>query len=387
MSNAATPSPPISATTYWTDFTNWISANSGEIALAIGAATAIAGLLYVLRSVGHRLIKDRGDAVAWRDIFGRALAKTGTFFILATAAKLVSTQADAPGTLQRLIDILFTVAAAFQAAIWARELVLGLIERRVGEDDSHKTLKSAIGIIRLLITVALFAVAIIVILDNLGVNVTGLVAGLGIGGIAIGLAAKGIFDDLFAALSIIFDKPFRPGDTITFGTMTGTVEQIGLKTTRIRALNGEQVVMSNANLLSGQVQNWAKLRRRRGTLAFGVTYQTTPDMLARIPLEVKEIVEAQPLAKFDRCHATQFAASSIDFELLFHIESPDMGDFMSARQAIMLGMIRTFAELGVEFAYPTQTSFTAAPDGSLIMPYPTEPQPTKPARKPAPRKA
>lgn len=378
MSNPAGPFVPPSAAAYWRDFTGWISDNSGEILLAAGAALLIAGLLYVLRSVGHRLIRDRGDSIEWRDIFGRVLAKTGPFFILAAAIKLVSTQADAPATLQRLIDILFTVAAAFQAAIWARELILGLIERRVGEDDGHKTLKSAIGIIRLLITVALFSIAIIVILDNLGVNVTGLVAGLGIGGIAIGLAAKGIFDDLFAALSIIFDRPFRPGDTITFGGMTGTVEQIGLKTTRIRALNGEQVIMSNANLLNEQVQNWAKLRRRRGVMAFGLIYQTAPEMLARIPLEVKEIVEAQPLATFDRCHATQFAASSIDFELMFHVESPDMADFMAARQAIMLGMVRTFAELGVEFAYPTQTSFTAAPDGTLVMPYPEKATAAKP---------
>jgi small-conductance mechanosensitive channel len=375
MTDAAQPPLPSDVVAYWHELDHWVSDNSGEILLAVGAAAAIAGLLYILRSVGHRLIRDRGDTVEWRDIFGKALSKTGTFFILATAAKLVSTQASAPPTLQRLIDILFTVAAAFQAAIWARELVLGLIERRVGEDDAHKTLKSAIGIIRLLITFALFAVAIIVILDNLGVNVTGLIAGLGIGGIAIGLAAKGIFDDLFAALSIIFDKPFRPGDTITFGTMTGTVEQIGLKTTRIRALNGEQVVMSNANLLNEQVQNWAKLQRRRCVMTFGVIYQTVPETLARIPLEVKEIVEAQPLATFDRCHATLFAASSIDFELVFNVESPDMADFMATRQAIMLGMIRIFAELGIDFAYPTQTNFTAAPDGSMVMPYPQAPVP------------
>jgi small-conductance mechanosensitive channel len=111
-------------------------------------------------------------------------------------------------------------------------------------------------------------------------------------------------------------------------------------------------------------------------MTFGVVYQIPPDILARIPLDLKEIVEAQPLGTFDRCHATTFAASSIDFELVFHTESPDMADFMAVRQAIMLSMIRTFAELGVEFAYPTQTSFTAAPDGTMIMPYP-EVQPVK----------
>jgi small-conductance mechanosensitive channel len=232
------------------------------------------------------------------------------------------------------------------------------------------------GVIRVLVSVALFALAIIVILDNLGVNVTALVAGLGIGGIAIGLAAQGIFSDLFAALAIIFDKPFRRGDTITFGTTTATVQEIGLKTTRLKSMTGEEVVMGNAKLLDLPIQNWALLERRRNVMNFGVIYQTDPDIIARIPLAAKEIVEAQPLGTFDRCHAFQFAPSSIDFELVFHTESPDMADFMSVRQAIMLGLMRTFAELGVEFAYPTQTSFTAGPDGKAIMPYP-EVQPVK----------
>ena len=129
---------------------------------------------------------------------------------------------------------MFVISAAFQAAVWARELVLGYVEHRVGADEQHSTLGSAVGIIRLLVTVALFAIAIILILDNVGVNVTGLIAGLGIGGIAIGLAAQGIFSDLFAALSIIFDKPFRRGDVIRIEGVQGHVEDIGLKTTRIR---------------------------------------------------------------------------------------------------------------------------------------------------------
>jgi small-conductance mechanosensitive channel len=227
-----------------------------------------------------------------------------------------------------------------------------------------------------LVTVALFAIALILVLDNLGVSVTGLVAGLGIGGIAIGLAAQGIFSDLFAALSIIFDRPFRKGDTITFGTTTGTVEHIGLKSTRIRALTGEEVIISNAKLLEQQVQNWALLDRRRAVMQFGLVYQSAPELVARIPLELQEIVETQPLGTFDRCHAFQFGASSIDFELVFFVESSAYPDFMAVRQAVMLGMMRRFAELGAEFAYPTTTNFTAAPDGTMIMPY-AEVQPVK----------
>jgi small-conductance mechanosensitive channel len=283
---------------------------------------------------------------------------------------LVAEHAETPPAILQAINFLFVIAATIQAAIWAREFILGYIQHRAGVDDEHSTLSSAMGIVRLLVTVALFAVAIVVILDNLGVNVTGLIAGLGIGGIAIGLAAQGIFSDLFAALSIIFDRPFRRGDTITFGTFTGTVEKIGLKSTRIRALNGEQVVVSNTNLLNMQLQNFAPLQQRRAVMLFGVTYQIEPDLAARIGQELKAIVERQPDASFDRCHAFQFGASSIDYELVFHVQGSDFTVFADVRQAVMVEMMRRFAELGVDFAYPTQVSFTAAPDGRMVMPYP-----------------
>ncbi|MDP8994490.1 MAG: mechanosensitive ion channel family protein [Pseudomonadota bacterium] len=354
------------------EITGWISNNSVDIALSLIAAALIALLLFGLRMFGERLIRNRGDAIDWRTIFGRVLAKTSFFFILMSAAELVVAQTAAPFAIRRTVEILFIVAAAFQAAVWGRELVLGFVHHRVGEADEHSTLGSAIGIIRLLVTITLFAIALIVILDNLGVNVTGLVAGLGIGGIAIGLAAQGIFSDLFAALSIIFDRPFRRGDTITFGSppTTGTVEQIGLKSTRIRALSGEEVVVSNANLLDMQLQNWAPLERRRALLTFGLVYETPPELLARVHGELKAIVERQPLGSFDRAHATQFAPSSIDFELAFHVESNAFADFADTRQAVILEMVRRFAEIGLRFAYPTQTSYTAAPDGTLVLPYP-----------------
>jgi small-conductance mechanosensitive channel len=337
----------------------WVSGNSADLALASAIAVLIALVLIGLRSFGHKMIRQGDDGINWRTIFGRVLSRTSLFFIVMASARLVSGQADTPDFIQRPINILFVVAAAFQAAIWVREFVLGLVEQRIDEGEEKSTLGSAIGIIRLLVTVALFAIAIILILDNLGVNVTGLVAGLGIGGIAIGLAAQGIFSDLFAALSIIFDKPFRRGDTITFGQTTGTVEHIGLKSTRVRALSGEEVVVSNANLLNQQLQNWAMLERRRAVLGFGVTYQTDPTLLARIPMEVKDIVETQPLARFDRCHAFQFGPSSIDFELVFYVEAAAYADYMSTRQAVIIGMMRRFQELGADFAYPTQTMIVA----------------------------
>lgn len=353
------------------DFGDWIVDHRVDLLVAGIAALFLILLLLALRRFGHRLIRDRDEEISWRTIFGRVLARTGLIFIIVVAAKLVTVSADPPAIVERTVDVLFVVFASLQAAIWARELLLGYIEHRIGEREAQGRLSSAISIIRLLVSVALFAIAIIVILDNLGANVTGLVAGLGIGGIAIGLAAQGIFSDLFAALSIIFDRPFRRGDTISFGTNTGTVEQIGLKTTRIRSLGGEEIVIGNSKLLEQHLQNWAMLHRRRVIMTLGVIYQTSPEILARIPAEIRAIVERQPLAEYDRAHASAFNASSIDFELVFYVQSAEYRDFMDTKQEIMFAILRRFNEMGVQFAYPTQTTYTAAPDGTMVLPYPT----------------
>jgi small-conductance mechanosensitive channel len=374
--NAAAPAQSLTSksTALFAEAATWVSTNAVDIAIAAGAGLGIALLLLAIRSFGARKVRDMAAAENphWPLIFARVVARTNIFFIVMCAAELVAKHAEAPATITRTVHVLFVIAAAIQAAIWARELVVGYIQHRVGMEEEHSTLASATSIIRLLVTVAFFAIAIILILSNLGVNVTGLIAGLGIGGIAIGLAAQGIFADLFAALSILFDKPFRRGDTISFGNppTTGTVERIGLKSTRIRSLNGEEVVISNTNLLNLQVQNWALLERRRALMNFGVPYHTPPEAIAQVPHELKAIVERQPLARFDRAHLFRFGPSSIDFELVFNVEAPEFAVFMEVRQTIMLDMIRRLAEMGVEFAYPAQVSFTAGPDGRLIMPYP-----------------
>jgi small-conductance mechanosensitive channel len=286
---------------------------------------------------------------------------------------LVAEHANTPPALLRAVHFLFVIAAAFQAAIWARELILGFVEHRVGTASEHSTLGSAIGIIRLLVTIALFAIAIILILDNLGVNVTGLVAGLGIGGIAIGLAAQGIFSDLFAALSIIFDKPFRRGDGVKFDDISGTVEDIGLKTTRIRSLDGQQVIVSNAKLLDKQVHNFTNLRHRRMTLKLRLVYQTPTETCERVPELLRSIVERHDKVELIRCGMTGFGDSSLDFELIFDIRSSDYEYVFATRSTICIEILKRFNAEGIAFAYPTQTAFTAAPDGTLIMPYPDDP--------------
>jgi small-conductance mechanosensitive channel len=349
---------------------SWITSNGLDILIAGGVGAAIALILLGIRSLGCRIIAKSDANVHWRDIFARTLARTSVFFIIMCSAELVAEHAATPPNMLRAIHFVFVIAAAFQAAIWARELILGFVEHRVGGGEDHSTLGSAVGIIRLLVSIALFAVAIIVILDNLGVNVTGLVAGLGIGGIAIGLAAQGIFSDLFAALSIIFDKPFRKGEGIRFDQVQGTVERIGLKTTRIRSLSGEQIIVSNAKLLDLQLHNFTHLEHRRMMLTLGVVYQTPLDLLARIPDMVRGIVEAHENTALVRCGMVGFGASSLDFELQFDVHSLDYEYVFATRSAICLEILKAFNEAKIDFAYPTQTTFTAAPDGRMVMPYP-----------------
>src|SRR6476646_3858372 len=198
-----------------------------------------------------------------------------------------------------------------------------MIARRVGDNPGESTLGNATAIIRVLVSVALFALAFVVILDNLGVNVTALVAGLGIGGIAIGLAAQGIFADLFAALSILFDKPFRKGDIVRYDQSTGTVERIGLKTTRIRSLTGELLIMANTKLLEREIHNLAAARARRMTLYFAVGAGTKADKLARIAGLAEQAVSSRSGCALVRCAATGVGSGAIAFELVYDDKALD----------------------------------------------------------------
>ena len=348
---------------------DWFAANREQLPIGLIVAAGIVPAMLALRWVGSRLVLGDPHCSRWRGVIGRVLEKTSIFFMVAAALDIVATYAAAPTRLERLIDVLFTIAFAFQGAVWARELMLGVISRKAGEDPTETAIGNAIGVIRVLVSVTLFALAIIVILDNLGVNVTALVAGLGIGGIAIGLAAQGIFSDLFAALSILFDKPFRRGDVIQFNQTTGTVQRIGLKTTRLLSVNGEQVVMANTKLLEQEIRNFAGGRTRRSQLPFGLVYQTSPDQLEKVTSLAKAAVESRKGCTFVRCAILRFGPSSIDFELLYDSRTADLNKVAADRTAVALAILRSFAEHELEFAYPTQTTFTAAPDGTLVMPY------------------
>jgi small-conductance mechanosensitive channel len=220
----------------------------------------------------------------------------------------------------------------------------------VADTAGHSSMTVICFITRLM----LWVVIALVILDNLGVNITALVASLGIGGIAVALAMQNILGDLFASLSIVLDKPFVVGDFIIVGDALGAVEYIGLKTTRLRGLGGEQIVFSNAELLRSRIHNHQRMQTRRVAFILRVTYRSSEEQLRAIPVIVREVVDAQKTALFERAHFSAYAESSLDFEVVYHVQSPDYFVHMDTQQAVYLAIFARFAARGIEFAHPTR---------------------------------
>jgi len=194
----------------------------------------------------------------------------------------------------------------------------------------------------------------------MGVDITALIAGLGIGGIAVALALQNVLGDLFASLSIVLDKPFVIGDFIIVDDLLGTVEHIGLKTTRVRSLFGEQLVFSNSDLLNSRIRNYKRMHERRIVFSLGVTYQTPYEKLAAIPDIIREIIELQEQVRFDRAHFKEYGDFALEFEIVYYMLVPDYNAYMDTQQAINLALYERFEKEGISFAYPTQTLYVSA---------------------------
>ncbi|MGJ3230547.1 MAG: mechanosensitive ion channel family protein [Oceanicaulis sp.] len=354
-----------------TDVIAWAQANETLALTAAGVAAGLYVALLVLRMLAHAALKRLGrkDETAFPAIVGRAVGKINSLFLLVVSLAVTIRFYPIPGVFEDILSWLMLVALVLQVSALAQEIAVSLLQRkaaRAGETGSD--LSSAVSVLKWLIIGAIWILTIIVLLDTAGVQVTALIAGLGVGGIAIGLAAQGIFSDLFASLSILFDKPFKKGDFVNFGTISGTVEEIGLRTTRIRSLSGEQISVSNTDLTSERVHNFQRLMRRRQVVRIGVLYQTPADVIEAIPGWIKEHIDTVELVTFDRAHFTGFGDSSLNFEIVFWVEKPDYVIFMDKTQEVNLGIMRRFAAEGVDFAYPTRTVFIAGPGGEAIDP-------------------
>jgi len=256
----------------------------------------------------------------------------------------------------KIISTVYLVIAVWfgvRFTISVLEYTVGnFIERTRGEDEGRK-LKPILSFVSFLVWI----IGLLLLLDNLGFNISTLIAGLGITGIAVALAAQALLGDLFSYFVIFFDIPFEIGDFVVFEGISGNIEKIGIKTTRIRSLSGEQLIVSNSKLTNTLLHNYKRMERRRIVFNLGVTYQTKPEQLKVIPEIVKNIIMKNDNVQFDRGHFGSFGDSSLNFEFVYFVLSSDYVVYMDAQQKINLEVYEEFAKRGIEFAYPTQTIF------------------------------
>jgi small-conductance mechanosensitive channel len=301
-------------------------------------------------------------STTWDDAVVHALAATRWTLIALVALSPASNELVLTPDVERWVHGAALAALFIQIGLWVGSFLDSWIRtaRKQGmEVDPSAT--SALSMLSFIARAVLWSVLLLLMLSNFGFDVNTLVAGFGIGGIAIGLAVQNILGDLFASLSIVLDKPFQVGDFIIIDEFSGTVENIGLKATRIRSLSGEMLVFSNADLTKSRLRNYKLMQQRRIAFKFGVTYSTPPDQLQAIPDLVKEIVTGLPNVRFERAHFSSFGDSSLDFDVVYWMLTSDYTAYMDAQQAINLALLRQLSAKDVDFAFPTRTLILEIP--------------------------
>ena len=248
----------------------------------------------------------------------------------------------------------------YQIGRWAMAAARFAIDRRrpraLGGDP---TASGSIEIILFIVSIVVWTMAFLLALDNLGIEIKPLLTGLGIGGIAVALAVQSVLGDLLAGMSIALDKPFAMGDSLALDGFVGTVEHIGVKSTRLRSVSGEQIIIANADMLKSRIRNYGRMRERRSLFELQVTYDTAPHTLRAIPGAVREIIEAQTLARFERCHLLNCGTTALAFEVVYFVEVSDYKVYADTQQSIIFGILERFRELGVQFAAPLHTGVPA----------------------------
>ncbi len=350
-------------------FQQVISNNSmqdGLFALLAAVGTMAAIMLF------RKLALNRFERIAQRtdtlidDFFVEILRSTRVLLALGLGIYAAVHFLVLPVSASELTNRAFLGLLILQSGFWAHRGLDFFLQRRL---SSSKGLNQAARattrpILAFLGRIVLWALVGLLLLDNMGLNVTALVASLGIGGIAVALAVQNILGDLFASLSIAMDQPFVVGDFIIVDDLMGTVEHVGLKTTRIRSLSGEQIIFSNNDLLKSRIRNYKRMQERRVVFSVGVKYDTPAALLEMIPEIIAQAIRIQAATRFDRAHLKSFGPYSIDYESVYYVVEPDFNLYMDMQQAINLCLVREFHEHGISFAFPTQTLHLA--DGCLI---------------------
>ena len=329
-------------------------------AVGAGVFLLVWGVLLIVRRVltarVGRLAEDKKFTAL--DIARRVLDATKGWFLFIVAVFAGSRAWQLSTGIDTLIVKGVVIALLIQAGLWGARAALTFIEaKREAELHHNRGAVAAMDILSFVVRVVVWAFVFLLVLDNLDVNVTTLVAGLGIGGIDVALAAQSAFSDLFASLSIVLDKPFVVGDFLIIDQHLGTVERVGVKTTRVRSLSGEQLVFSNNDLLGSRIRNFGRMFERRVVFSLGVTYQTSAEHLKAIPEIIREAIEAQEHVRFDRAHFQRYGDFALVFESVYYVLSPEYNTYMDIQQAVNLQIFEKFAEVGIQFAYPTQTLF------------------------------
>lgn len=258
-------------------------------------------------------------------------------------------------TADRVVGASFLILITWEAVQILQRLadfgVRAALDRRGEGEEGEAVARNLVFLVK----IALWAFSFLFVLSQLGINITSLIAGLGIGGIAVALALQNVLGDLFSSFSIYFDKPFKPGDVIVVGGQTGKVKTIGLKTTRLQTLRGEELVVSNRELTTAQINNFGRMKERRVDFTLGVTYATPTEKLKRIPGILKAVIEATGHCRFDRAHFKSFGESALEFEAVFFVDTSEHPTYMDARQAVNYAIREAFEKEGIDFAFPTRT--------------------------------
>jgi small-conductance mechanosensitive channel len=309
--------------------------------------------------IGRRL-KNRvaTHPVAFLLLVRSLIGATTRIFMLAVATYLAMRWLEVAPRVERYLDVAILVVVWFQIGLWLSAAVRHAIDTRRGHELAGAEGAASLNILRFVALVAVWTVALLMLLANLGVEIMPLVAGLGIGGIAVALAVQNVLGDLFASLSIALDKPFRVGDFIITGEEKGTVERIGIKSTHLRSLTGELIVMPNGELLKSRLRNYTNMSERRVVFSIGITYETPRDRLREVPGIIERAIRSHDKTRFDRAHFSSFADFALVFETVYYVLDKEFNTYMDIQQAVNLELVGEFARRGIEFAYPTNRQFS-----------------------------